>query len=115
MSMKRTWPISSPISFLISAGIQELTLHYASFINLLLVQVSRGKAADYRTILRKYVVKLPLPAKRQDWRVIVFAQNHAVLVYESSLSCFGANDATICSKHGSPRSGSQKGCSFSAP
>src|SRR6266550_4383162 len=83
MSMKRTWPISNSISFLISAGIQEVTLHYASFINLLLVQVSRGKAADYRTILRKYVVKLPLPAKRQNYRVIVFAQNHAVFVSES--------------------------------
>src|SRR6266404_3222901 len=64
MSMKRTCPISNSISFLISAGIQELTLHCASFVNLLLVQVSRGKAADYRTILRKYVVKLRLPAKR---------------------------------------------------
>ena len=45
--------------------------------------MSRGKAADYRTILRKYVVKLPLSAKRQNYRVIVFAQNHAVLVSES--------------------------------
>src|SRR5713101_1742097 len=83
MSMKRTCPISSPISLLISAGIKEVTLHYASVINLLLVQVSRSKAADYRTILRKYVVKLPLPAKRQNYRVIVFAQNHAVFVSES--------------------------------
>ena len=68
MSMKRTWPISNSISFLISAGIQEVTLHYASFINLLLVQVSRGKAGDYRTILRKYVVKLRLSAKRSHER-----------------------------------------------
>src|SRR4029434_4632416 len=83
MSMKRTVPISNSISSLLSAGIQEVTLHYASFINLLLVQVSRGKAADYRTILRKYVVKLPLSAKRQNYRVIVFAQNHAVLVSKS--------------------------------
>src|SRR5438034_7993252 len=82
MSMKRTCPISNSISFLISAGIQEVTLHYASFINLLSLQVSRGKAADYRTILRKYVVKPPLPAKRQNYRVIVFAQNHAVSVSE---------------------------------
>src|SRR5207248_11571995 len=82
MSMKRTCPISSPISFFVSAGIQEVTLHYASFINLLLVQVSRGKAGDYRTILRKYVVKLPLPAKRQIFRVAVFAQNYAVLASE---------------------------------
>ena len=57
-------------------------MHYASFINLLSLQVSRGKAADYRTILRKYVVKPPLPAKRQNYRVIVFAQNHAVSVSE---------------------------------
>src|SRR5437762_906662 len=82
MSMKRTWPISNSISFLISAGIQEVTLHYASFINLLLVQVSRGKAGDYRTILRKYVVKLPVPAKRQLFRFAVFAQNYAVRLSE---------------------------------
>src|SRR6476620_1817651 len=68
MSMKRTWPISNSISFLISAGIQEVTLHYASFVNLLLVQVSRRKAADYSTILRKYVVKLRLSAKRSHER-----------------------------------------------
>ena len=43
-------------------------MHYASFINLLLVQVSRGKAADYRTILRKYVVKLRLSAERSHER-----------------------------------------------
>ena len=61
-----------------------MTLHYASFINLLLVQVSRGKAADYRTILRKYVVKVRLSAKRQNYRVIVFAQNHAVPVSDLS-------------------------------
>ena len=29
--------------------------------------------------------------------------------------CFGASDATIFSKRGSPRSGSHKGCSFKAP
>jgi hypothetical protein len=45
-----------------------VTLHYASFVNLLLVQVSRGKAGDYRTILRKYVVKLRLSAKRSHER-----------------------------------------------
>jgi hypothetical protein len=48
------------------------------------------------------VVKLRLSAKRQDWRVIVFAQHHAVLVSESvpknSRYCFGASDWTICSK-----------------
>jgi len=32
-----------------------------------------------------------------------------------SVYCFGAREATIFSKRGSPRSGSQKGCSFSAP
>src|SRR5437879_651457 len=32
-----------------------------------------------------------------------------------SVYCFGANEATICSKRGSPRSGSQKGSSFRAP
>src|SRR6476660_668950 len=80
MSMKRTWPISNSISFLISAGIQEVTLHYASSINLLLLQVSRVKPEIIAQFCRKYVVKLRLSAKRQDWRVIVFAQNHAVLV-----------------------------------
>src|SRR6476660_7298788 len=83
MSMKRTWPISNSISFLISAGIQEVTLHYASFINLLLVQVSRVKPEIIAQFCRKYVVKLPLSAKRQNYRVIVFAQNHAVFVSES--------------------------------
>src|SRR6476661_7293133 len=82
MSMKRTCPISNSISFLISAGIQEVTLHYASFINLLLVQVSRVKPEIIAQFCRKYVLKLPLPAKRQNYRVIVFAQNHAVLVSE---------------------------------
>ncbi len=32
-----------------------------------------------------------------------------------SLYCFGASEATIFSKRGSPRSGSQKGSSFRAP
>ena len=68
MSMKRTWPISNSISFLISAGIQKVTLHYASFINLRLVQGVEGKAADYRTILRKYVAKLRLSAERSHER-----------------------------------------------
>ncbi len=31
------------------------------------------------------------------------------------VSYFGAGEATIFSKRGSPRSGSQKGCSFSVP
>ena len=68
MSIKSTWAISSSISFLISAGIQEVTLHNANFINLLLPASVEGKAADYRTILRKYVVKLPLSAKRSHER-----------------------------------------------
>src|SRR4029077_7929278 len=88
MSMNRTWPISSPISFLISAGIQEVTLHYASFVNLLLVQASRVKPEIIAQFCRKYVVKLPLPAKRQNYRVIVFAQNHAVFVSESVRKVF---------------------------
>src|SRR5438874_12779573 len=32
-----------------------------------------------------------------------------------SLYCFGASEATICSKLGSPRSGSQSGCRRSQP
>ena len=32
-----------------------------------------------------------------------------------SVYCFGAREATICSKRGSPRSGSQNGSSFKAP
>ena len=32
-----------------------------------------------------------------------------------SLYCFGASEATICSKRGSPRSGSHRGSSFNAP
>ena len=43
MSMKSHQAISNSISFLISAGIQEMTLHYASFINLLSLQVLRVK------------------------------------------------------------------------
>src|SRR6266513_3101872 len=101
MSMKRTCPISNSISFLISAGIQEVTLHYASFINLLLVQVSRGKAADYRTILRKYVVKLPLSAKRQDCRAIVSAQATGRFSRSADRRGAGPRRAAVLRRHSS--------------
>ena len=46
------------------------------------------------------------------------AQEKVCMIHYRQMDCqgyFGASEATILSKRGSPRSGSQKGCSFRFP
>ena len=52
------------------------------------------------------------PVQQGFW----FAREIADVIASAYLSAaFGANEATIFSKRGSPRSGFQRGCSFKAP
>jgi hypothetical protein len=69
---------------------------------------------------------MQLASPSDVFRLIAYDHSDARLEFLSALDCsfhcggyllgsFGASDATIFSKRGSPRSGSQKGNNFNAP